>query len=507
MSDVWQGPGWWLASDGKWYPADAEPGAVYEGDLQSSDDPGGDAPVQAAETDTPVDAAIPDLAIPDLAAPAPDAAIPDLAIPDLAMPDLDVPDVEASVEDLSSPVAAMPDPIVESAGGWQAIGEVPTPEPELDIETESASFEVLENHGETVEEDGWTSAFEERQVAGDVLDDTAPPVAAAAPPSIDIPDAEPIPDLATPVVDIPDAAVPDMAAPVEHASIDPAPIEPMPEVSVPEPAAPEVAQPEPRNAVATPIERQDAWRKPVTGESVRGDVITAPAPAPSRAPEVVDLAIPEDHQHEIIEPPKRGMKMWLGILAVIGLLILIAFLLASLFSGNSTTNTNDATTSTAVESVDETTTEAPTSTEAEAVAEPEVTEPADNNEATSTSEGEAASVFDLRAGDCIVGDIGAGQVTRVEKVDCEVPHQFEVYREALIESSITSFDEVAISAYAEDVCRTSLDAYVPDNTEQNLRFKFLQPTEDSWNQEEDPDRVVTCLLFNGDEQELIGRAR
>lgn len=27
MSDVGQGPGWWLASDGKWYPPQAQPGA------------------------------------------------------------------------------------------------------------------------------------------------------------------------------------------------------------------------------------------------------------------------------------------------------------------------------------------------------------------------------------------------------------------------------------------------------------------------------------------------
>ena len=115
------------------------------------------------------------------------------------------------------------------------------------------------------------------------------------------------------------------------------------------------------------------------------------------------------------------------------------------------------------------------------------------------------SVFDLRAGDCIVGDIGSGQVTQVTKVDCQEEHQFEVYREVLIDSSITTFDEPAISAYAEDVCRTSLEAYVPANDSRGLMFKFLQPTEESWNQADEPDRVVTCLLFD-DDAPLIGRA-
>ena len=533
VSDVWQGPGWWLASDGKWYPADAEPGAVYEGDLQNSDDSETDAPPEApamepveeplepADSTPPVEAVLaapalaapvlapsvdvpePDVAIPDLAAPvaeipdvpAPDVTIPDLAAPvaeipdapapDVTIPDLELSEAEASVEDLGAPVAAMPDPIVESASGWQTITEAPAPEPELDIETEAASFEVLENHSTTVEEDGWTSAFEERQAGSEVLDDIAPPDAVAAPPSIDLPE--------------PDTDIQDLAATTSVAT------EPdIPEIVVPDDSIPEAPN---RGAVAAPIERQDAWRKPVSGEDIRQDLAAgsgATATA-TRAPEVVDLAIPEDHKHEIIEPPKRGVSMWLGLLAVIALVVLIAFLLARLFAGNSTTNTEDAptTTTTAVEDVEDVdTTAAPESSDAAAAAD----EPAADDE-TTTSDVQQASVFDLRAGDCIVGDIGAGQVTSVEKVDCEIAHQFEVYREALIESSITSFDEVAISAYAEEVCRTSLDAYVPDNTEQNLRFKFLQPTEDSWNQAEDPDRVITCLLFDGDEEELIGRAR
>ena len=133
---------------------------------------------------------------------------------------------------------------------------------------------------------------------------------------------------------------------------------------------------------------------------------------------------------------------------------------------------------------------------------------APSTDTTSTDDEESeegVSVFALRAGDCIVGDIGAGQVTKVTKVDCEEPHQFEVYREALIEPSITEFDEEAISAYAEEVCRTSLEAYIPPDDDRGLKFKFLQPTEDSWNQAEDPDRVITCLLFD-DDAPLVGRA-
>ncbi len=164
-----------------------------------------------------------------------------------------------------------------------------------------------------------------------------------------------------------------------------------------------------------------------------------------------------------------------------------------MFTGDDGVDTVEPSDTTAVTEPD--TSDAPASTDASA--------PSTNDDGG--EENPDVSVFALRAGDCIVGDIGAGQVTKVTKVDCEEEHQFEVYREALIESSITSFDEEAISAYAEEVCRTSLEAYIPPDDDRGLKFKFLQPTEDSWNQAEDPDRVITCLLFD-DDAPLVGRA-
>lgn len=284
-------------------------------------------------------------------------------------------------------------------------------------------------------------------------------------------------------------------------------------MAAPDIAAPDFETPNPVAASAAaasqPIERADAWRKPLETDTGRTDVETLP-----RTPGVVDLAIRDEVKEAPPEPAKRNWKMPLGILAVLGLILLIAWLIAQLFAGNTSTNTDAATTTTAPQAA-ETTTELEADGDADAdeaaadaaTGAPEVTEATPSTEAQdSGSTIQDASVFDLRAGDCIVGDIGAGQVTRVERVDCEEPHQFEVYREALIESSIETFDELAISQYAEEVCRTSLAAYIPADDDRNLRFKFLQPTEDSWNQVEDPDRVVTCLLFDGDDEPLIGRA-
>ena len=513
-----------MASDGKWYPADAKPGAVYDGDLnnaQPSTAPEGavadaaSTPVMATDTllDPDVDEAT---AEPAEAAPFEEAVVHETFEPETSIPE-----------------PSMPDPVVQTnGGGWQSITEEPDEVvAEPDLEVAAASLQG-------VQDDGWTSAYEERQAGSEVLDDLPGPGEAELIDSIDMPDspiddfaagapsvdefsAPEMPDLSAPdlavpqvpEVDMPDMAVPEVAVP-EVAAPDLA----APDVAVPDMAAPDIAAPdfETPNPVAAsaaaasqPIERADAWRKPLETDTGRTDVETLP-----RTPGVVDLAIRDEVKEAPPEPAKRNWKMPLGILAVLGLILLIAWLIAQLFAGNTSTNTDAATTTTAPQAA-ETTTELEADGDADAdeaaadaaTGAPEVTEATPSTEAQdSGSTIQDASVFDLRAGDCIVGDIGAGQVTRVERVDCEEPHQFEVYREALIESSIETFDELAISQYAEEVCRTSLAAYIPADDDRNLRFKFLQPTEDSWNQVEDPDRVVTCLLFDGDDEPLIGRA-
>jgi len=206
----------------------------------------------------------------------------------------------------------------------------------------------------------------------------------------------------------------------------------------------------------------------------------------------------------VAEPEGRNWKMMGGVLLSILALIVIAWLISSLFAGNDTATTEtEASANTEASADADATSETEAPSDATTAAAETTSAPTTEASEPATTEGDS-SVFELRAGDCIVGDIGAGQVTRVEKVDCEQEHQFEVYREALIDSSITVFDEVEISAYAEDVCRTALENYVP-NDERGLKFKFLQPTEDSWNQEDSPDRVVTCLLFD-ENGPLIGRA-
>ena len=247
------------------------------------------------------------------------------------------------------------------------------------------------------------------------------------------------------------------------------------------------------------IERTDAWRTPAAPAAPVETLsaTTQPGMITTDLPEVVDLAPPEEPAVPVI-PEDDGLSLSKFGGAMVGFVLFAALLIGgiiwlaiTLFSdGTDTATQDDSTPTTAVEEVDE----------------PDAVDSSDAGSSDGSEVVGAAliSVFDVREGDCIVGDI-TGQILEVERVDCSEEHQFEVYQEALIDNSIVEYDEPAISAFSENVCRTSLAETIPADDDRGISFKFLQPTRDSWNEPDNPDRVVTCLLFD-DDAPLIGRA-
>ena len=276
-------------------------------------------------------------------------------------------------------------------------------------------------------------------------------------PEAAIPEAPSIPDVSAPDVSAPDASAPDLGT---------VPLQPY------EPPT------------TTPIERTDAWRTPSDTGATSGE--TGLSPANSSPPDVVDLAVPEPSPAPTVESGGPNWSIIGGIAASFVLIGAIIWLALQLFS-NDGSSSDTATT-------DPVATETTVAEEAPAVD----GEPAIDGEGPNL-----ISVFAIRAGNCIIGDI-TGQVLQVELVDCDVPHDFEVYREAIVDESITEFDEAAISAFAEDVCRSSLAPLIRTGDDRVINFKFFQPTRDSWNEEENPDRLVTCLAFDED-ADLVGR--
>lgn len=121
--------------------------------------------------------------------------------------------------------------------------------------------------------------------------------------------------------------------------------------------------------------------------------------------------------------------------------------------------------------------------------------------------GEQVLATELRSGDCILGEEEPTRNVAVWRVDCAEPHHYEVYREALIAARITTFDRAAIEAYADDVCSTSLAAYVRNQSVRSeLQFSFRIPTRTSWIDPVEPDRVVACFLSAANGGLLTGYA-
>ena len=328
VSDVWQGPGWWLASDGKWYPADAEPGAVYEGDVSStSDEPvsaGVDAQVATSPEAPMATSPEPTLTQPD-SVPASPTALPDPYTPDMGSTSLGDPIVEPvhpePAASFAAPTAApeisndLPDPEPQtSSGGWQNITTDPAPAPEVVAPTAPAPEVAVpaaaapapapevpaptasaapEAGSEAPEEDGWTSAYDERQTVSEILgaaDSDAPsdsPLANDARGSSFFGGAAATPDVSMPDMAAPDVSIPDVDTPTV-ASTNIADLYSDESKTQPNPG------PE-------PVERDGAWRRP-TKAPLTGRVGMA---ATADAPQVVDLAVPQPLSLIHISEPTR----------------------------------------------------------------------------------------------------------------------------------------------------------------------------------------------------------
>jgi hypothetical protein len=107
-------------------------------------------------------------------------------------------------------------------------------------------------------------------------------------------------------------------------------------------------------------------------------------------------------------------------------------------------------------------------------------------------------VFSLEVGDCFQDpDSTVDEIREVEAVDCEEPHDNEVF--AVFDLPDGDFPGAdAISAASLDGCLERFEDFVgtpyPDS---ELYATWLFPTESSWGED---DREVVCVLFADGEQ-------
>ena len=106
------------------------------------------------------------------------------------------------------------------------------------------------------------------------------------------------------------------------------------------------------------------------------------------------------------------------------------------------------------------------------------------------------NVFSLKVGDCFQ-EGGEEVVANVELVDCEEPHQYEVYAaidvEAPNDAPFPGYDQ--LDFVTSSLCLDYFDEYVGVTYEDSLLgIRTLSPSRDSW--EDAGDREVICSLFD-----------
>lgn len=118
-------------------------------------------------------------------------------------------------------------------------------------------------------------------------------------------------------------------------------------------------------------------------------------------------------------------------------------------------------------------------------------------------------VFSLEPGTCFqdvaaVSEEGGGEVAEVPVVDCDEPHDNEVF--ATFDLAHEEFPgDTAVREAADDGCQQRFEDYVgTDYPTSRFVSSHLVPTERTWAGQ--GDREVVCFLYDMDLQKLEGSA-
>lgn len=100
---------------------------------------------------------------------------------------------------------------------------------------------------------------------------------------------------------------------------------------------------------------------------------------------------------------------------------------------------------------------------------------------------------DLEVGDCLAGATATTlRVTTFDKVDCDKPHDAEVFTIIKLEDAAKYPGTEFVTGKGQRGCRARLRRQLTPKAfrDKQLGYKFVYPTVQSWAQE---DREVTCL--------------
>jgi Septum formation len=126
---------------------------------------------------------------------------------------------------------------------------------------------------------------------------------------------------------------------------------------------------------------------------------------------------------------------------------------------------------------------------------------------TTTPAGEPVAVDRIEVGTCFndAGDEGAFDYTELSVVDCEAPHDNEVYHLFDAPGGAAYPGDDQIGQVTRDGCLSAFEPYVgKPYTESAFAILPIPPSETSW---DGGDREVVCAVYDAGRRELTGSVR
>lgn len=112
---------------------------------------------------------------------------------------------------------------------------------------------------------------------------------------------------------------------------------------------------------------------------------------------------------------------------------------------------------------------------------------------------------ELGVGHCLLTPADESYL-EVEVVDCDAPHDMEIYAIAAVGSPDGEpFDQQAVEQAVDELCTSRWGGYVGrDHRSSELHMRRIYPSEETW---EAGDREILCAIRSGDSSPLVGSMR
>jgi Septum formation len=117
---------------------------------------------------------------------------------------------------------------------------------------------------------------------------------------------------------------------------------------------------------------------------------------------------------------------------------------------------------------------------------------------TNPSDGTTGDAFSVTVGDCIDQPTqdAEGNISEVTKIDCAKAHDQEIFKSIIMPASDFPGDD-AVNTAASDGCRPAFQDFVGISYDDSkLALTDFQPTQDSWNDPDFPDREILCIVYD-----------